>query len=95
MNRTISQVDPEMAACLQDELDRQRNTLVMIPSENYASKAVLAAQGSVLTNKYAEGYPGARWYNGCAAVDSIVVHPVVAAGEVCALAVAQVSAVVH
>jgi glycine hydroxymethyltransferase len=69
MNRTISQVDPEMAACLQDELDRQRNTLVMIPSENYASKAVLAAQGSVLTNKYAEGYPNARWYNGCAAVD--------------------------
>jgi glycine hydroxymethyltransferase len=69
MNRTISQVDPEMAACLQEELDRQRNTLVMIPSENYASKAVLAAQGSVLTNKYAEGYPNARWYNGCAAVD--------------------------
>jgi glycine hydroxymethyltransferase len=69
MNRTIGQIDPEMAACLQDELDRQRNTLVMIPSENYASKAVLTAQGSVLTNKYAEGYPGARWYNGCGAVD--------------------------
>ena len=69
MNRTIGQIDPEMAACLQEELDRQRNTLVMIPSENYASKAVLTAQGSVLTNKYAEGYPGARWYNGCGAVD--------------------------
>ncbi|MFB3882598.1 MAG: serine hydroxymethyltransferase [Armatimonadota bacterium] len=69
MNRSIKEVDPEMAACLEEELDRQRNSLVMIPSENYASRAVLAAQGSVLTNKYAEGYPGARWYNGCAAVD--------------------------
>ncbi|MFB3882012.1 MAG: serine hydroxymethyltransferase [Armatimonadota bacterium] len=69
MNRTIGQVDPEMAACLEEELERQRNTLVMIPSENYASRAVLAAQGSVLTNKYAEGYPGARWYNGCGSVD--------------------------
>jgi glycine hydroxymethyltransferase len=69
MNRTLAQVDPEMADVLADELERQRNTLVMIPSENYAAKAVLAAQGSVLTNKYAEGYPGARWYNGCGAVD--------------------------
>jgi glycine hydroxymethyltransferase len=58
-----------MAACLQDELERQRKSIVLIPSENYASKAVMAAQGSPLTNKYAEGYPGARWYNGCAAVD--------------------------
>ncbi len=58
-----------MAAVLAEELDRQRNTLVMIPSENYASKAVLQAQGCIMTNKYAEGYPGARWYNGCGAVD--------------------------
>ena len=69
MNRTLSECDPEIAAALEDELERQRTTLVMIPSENYASKAVLRAQGSVLTNKYAEGYPGARWYNGCSAVD--------------------------
>jgi len=69
MNRTLGQVDPEMAAVLAEELGRQRDCLVMIPSENYASKAVLQAQGSIMTNKYAEGYPGARWYNGCAAVD--------------------------
>jgi glycine hydroxymethyltransferase len=69
MNRTLGQVDPEMASVLAEELDRQRNCLVMIPSENYASKAVLQAQGSIMTNKYAEGYPGARWYNGCGAVD--------------------------
>lgn len=69
MNRTLAQTDPEMAAVLSEELDRQRTTLVMIPSENYASKAVLQAQGCVMTNKYAEGYPAARWYNGCGAVD--------------------------
>ncbi len=69
MNRTLKQADPEMAAVLEEELERQRTTLVMIPSENYASKAVLQAQGCLMTNKYAEGYPGARWYNGCGAVD--------------------------
>jgi glycine hydroxymethyltransferase len=69
LNRNLSTADPEIAAVLNDELERQRTTLVMIPSENYASRAVLQAQGSVLTNKYAEGYPGARWYNGCASVD--------------------------
>jgi glycine hydroxymethyltransferase len=69
MNRTLRQTDPEMAAVLEEELERQRTTLVLIPSENYASKAVLRAQGCVMTNKYAEGYPGARWYNGCGAVD--------------------------
>ena len=69
MNRTLGQTDPEMASVLEEELERQRTTLVMIPSENYASKAVLQAQGCVMTNKYAEGYPAARWYNGCGAVD--------------------------
>jgi glycine hydroxymethyltransferase len=69
MNRTLSQSDPEVAAALREELERQRSCLVMIPSENYASKAVLQAQGSIMTNKYAEGYPGARWYNGCGPVD--------------------------
>jgi glycine hydroxymethyltransferase len=69
MNRTLSQVDPEIAKAMEQELDRQQNCLVLIPSENYASKAVLQAQGCIMTNKYAEGYPGARWYNGCEAVD--------------------------
>lgn len=69
MNRTLGQSDPEIATALQEELERQRTCLVMIPSENYASKAVLQAQGSIMTNKYAEGYPGARWYNGCGPVD--------------------------
>jgi len=50
MNRTLGESDPEIAAALEDELERQRTTLVMIPSENYASKAVLQAQGSILTN---------------------------------------------
>ncbi len=65
MNRTLAQADVEMARILAGELDRQQHTLVMIPSENYASKAVLQTMGSILTNKYAEGYPGARYYNGC------------------------------
>ncbi len=69
LTKTLSNSDPEMAAALNDELTRQRDNLVMIPSENYASRAVLQAQGSILTNKYAEGYPGARWYNGCQAAD--------------------------
>jgi glycine hydroxymethyltransferase len=69
MNRTLAEVDPEMADALAGELARQQNCLVMIPSENYASKAVLQAQGCIMTNKYAEGYPGARWYHGCEFVD--------------------------
>ena len=62
-------VDPELAAVLDAELSRQRGTLEMIASENFAPRAVLAAQGSVLTNKYAEGYPGRRYYGGCEHVD--------------------------
>jgi glycine hydroxymethyltransferase len=65
----LSEVDPEIAAVLQQELDRQRHTLEMIASENFVSRGVLEAQGSVLTNKYAEGYPGKRYYGGCEAVD--------------------------
>ena len=68
-NAPLSEVDPEIAAVLQQELDRQRNTLEMIASENFVSRAVLETQGSVLTNKYAEGYPGKRYYGGCEAVD--------------------------
>jgi len=67
----LSEVDPEVAAVLQQELDRQRHTLEMIASENFVSKAILETQGSVLTNKYAEGYPGKRYYGGCEAVDIV------------------------
>ncbi|GAB2686294.1 serine hydroxymethyltransferase [Thalassiella azotivora] len=65
----LAEVDPEIAAVLRDELGRQRGTLEMIASENFAPRAVLEAQGSVLTNKYAEGYPGRRYYGGCEFVD--------------------------
>jgi len=65
----LSVVDPEIAAVLDQELGRQRSTLEMIASENFVPRAVLEAQGSVLTNKYAEGYPGRRYYGGCEFVD--------------------------
>ena len=68
-NNPLAETDPEIAAVLQAELDRQRNYLEMIASENFVSRSVLEAQGSVLTNKYAEGYPGKRYYGGCEAVD--------------------------
>jgi glycine hydroxymethyltransferase len=68
-NSPLSETDPEIAAVLQAELNRQRNFLEMIASENFVSRGVLEAQGSVLTNKYAEGYPGKRYYGGCEAVD--------------------------
>ncbi|GHD09351.1 serine hydroxymethyltransferase [Zhihengliuella salsuginis] len=68
-NRSLAELDPEIAAVLDAELGRQRNTLEMIASENFAPRAVLEAQGSVLTNKYAEGYPGRRYYGGCEHVD--------------------------
>jgi len=68
-NRALAEVDPELAAVLGQELGRQRGTLEMIASENFAPRAVLEAQGSVLTNKYAEGYPGKRYYGGCEYVD--------------------------
>lgn len=65
----IKQQDPELYQALNDELQRQREHLELIASENFVSEAVLAAQGSVLTNKYAEGYPGRRYYGGCEFVD--------------------------
>ncbi|MBF4457631.1 serine hydroxymethyltransferase [Pseudoclavibacter sp. VKM Ac-2867] len=68
-NAPLSEVDPEIAAVLEQELDRQRSTLEMIASENFVPRAVLEATGSVLTNKYAEGYPGRRYYGGCEVVD--------------------------
>ena len=68
-NEPLESVDPEIAAVLQAELDRQRSFLEMIASENFVPRAILESQGSVLTNKYAEGYPGKRYYGGCEAVD--------------------------
>ena len=68
-NAPLSEVDPEIAEVLRLELGRQRDYLEMIASENFVSRAVLEAQGSVLTNKYAEGYPGKRYYGGCEFVD--------------------------
>jgi glycine hydroxymethyltransferase len=68
-NRPLAEVDPEIADVLQHELERQQRTLEMIASENFVPQAVLECQGSVLTNKYAEGYPGKRYYGGCEFVD--------------------------
>ena len=68
-NLPLAELDPEIASVLDDELSRQRGTLEMIASENFVPRAVLQAQGSVLTNKYAEGYPGRRYYGGCEVVD--------------------------
>src|SRR3954454_20396603 len=65
----LAEVDPEIAAVLEGELRRQQNTLEMIASENFVPQAVLDAVGSILTNKYAEGYPGRRYYGGCEEVD--------------------------
>lgn len=69
MNDPLKVVDPEIAEVLAQELGRQRDTLEMIASENFVPRAVLESQGSVLTNKYAEGYPGRRYYGGCEFVD--------------------------
>lgn len=67
----IERTDPEIAGLIQAEIDRQNSHLELIASENWASKAVMSALGSVLTNKYAEGYPGHRYYGGCECVDRI------------------------
>lgn len=68
---SLNRVDPEVDSILRKEAQRQKNTINLIASENYASRAVLEAQGSILTNKYAEGYPGARYYGGCENVDAV------------------------
>jgi len=69
--RGLSEVDPEVAAAIQQEMKRQEETLELIASENFASRAVMEAAGSVLTNKYAEGYPAKRWYQGCRNMDQV------------------------
>jgi len=67
----LSRVDPEVAAAIEAEIEREKNTLVLIASENYASRAVMEAAASVMTNKYAEGYPKKRYYGGCDYVDIV------------------------
>jgi glycine hydroxymethyltransferase len=71
LDRGLAEADPQVHAAIADELHRQQSTLEMIASENFAPVSVMAAQGSVLTNKYAEGYPGRRYYGGCEHVDVI------------------------
>jgi glycine hydroxymethyltransferase len=71
MDSELREVDPDIADAVERELGRQRDTLELIASENFAPLAVLQAQGSVLTNKYAEGYPGRRYYGGCEYVDVV------------------------
>src|SRR5258706_9583890 len=68
-SRGVSESDPELADAIAKELKRQQDKIELIASENIVSRAVLEAQGSVLTNKYAEGYPGRRYYGGCQFVD--------------------------
>jgi glycine hydroxymethyltransferase len=68
---SLNQTDPEVSCILQQEMKRQKGTLNLIASENYTSRAVLEAQGSILTNKYAEGYPAARYYGGCENMDAV------------------------
>ena len=67
----LKQTDPEVFNAVSKELSRQRNKLELIASENFTSLAVMQAQGSILTNKYAEGYPGKRYYGGCEFVDQV------------------------
>ncbi len=67
----LERLDPEVYDAIRSEIHREQNSLVMIASENYASPAVMAAQANVMTNKYAEGYPGARYYGGCQFVDQV------------------------
>lgn len=69
--RTIEEVDPEMAGLIRQDVERQNTHIHLIASENFASPAVMAASGSVFTNKYAEGYPGRRYYEGCGVVDQM------------------------
>src|SRR5256885_4349796 len=69
--RSLAETDPEIAAAIRDELHRQNSGLELIASENFVSRAVLEAAGSIFTNKYAEGYPGRRYYGGCEYVDVV------------------------
>jgi glycine hydroxymethyltransferase len=68
---SLRQTDPEVSRILENEAKRQKETINLIASENYASRAIMEAQGSIMTNKYAEGYPGARYYGGCENMDAV------------------------
>lgn len=69
--KNIEQMDPQIAQAIYSEIDRQQNKIELIASENFVSKNVLEAMGTPLTNKYAEGYPGRRYYGGCEYVDIV------------------------
>ncbi len=71
MNKLLGEVDPQIVEIAAKDLKRQQDSLMLIPSENYASRAVMEIQGSILGNKYAEGYPGERYYNGCQFMDEV------------------------
>ena len=71
MSRPVEIADPELAELLRNEDERQANSLCLIPSENYCSASVLEANGSVLVNKYSEGYPGRRYYEGNEVIDEV------------------------
>jgi glycine hydroxymethyltransferase len=71
LNKSLQEVDPELVTLIEQEKARQRNSLVLIASENFTSKAVLQALGSVMSNKYSEGYPGARYYGGNENIDQV------------------------
>ena len=71
MKRPIAEVDPDVAEALEKERQRQNRNLEMIASENFVSRAVMEAAGSIFTNKYAEGYPGRRYYGGCEQYDIV------------------------
>ena len=71
MNKLLGEVDPQIVEIAAKDLTRQQDSLMLIPSENYASRAVMEAQSSILANKYAEGYPGERYYNGCQFMDDV------------------------
>ena len=71
ISEELKAFDPKVAQAIADEIDRQEYKLEMIASENFVSKNVLNAMGSVMTNKYAEGYPGRRYYGGCVNMDSV------------------------
>src|SRR5579862_4237927 len=71
MTRSLAEVDPQIAAAIDNEVRRQHEGLELIASENFVSEAVLEAMGSVFTNKYAEGYPGKRYYGGCEYSDAV------------------------
>jgi glycine hydroxymethyltransferase len=71
LNKSLLETDPELAQLIEQEKARQRNSLVLIASENFTSRAVLDSLGSVLSNKYSEGYPGARYYGGNENIDQV------------------------